>query len=449
MSIQLSEKSPLLKDSFCFGTATAAFQIEGGIADRNPCNWDYFCEQKGKIADNSNGVVACDHIHRWREDFEILRAMGVDAYRFSISWPRVMDSAGNVCQKGVDLYLAMLDWLNDNDIKPFVTLYHWDLPLHLDQRGGWLDRQTAYRFAEYVDAITRLFGDRVYSYATLNEPFCSAYLGYETGVHAPGISDVRAGRAAGHHLLLAHGLGMQVLRKNAPQAMNGIVLNISPTYPASNAEQDVLAAELADQQLNQWLFQPILDGSYPEALNLLPEGSYPPVQDGDLDIISQPLDFLGINYYFREIYESDQCGGYQPIAVKPPPTTDMGWEIYPAGLTDTLMDLQQKYQLPPLFITENGAAMPDVVTNGVVNDTTRAQYIQDHLLALEQAVLQGVDVRGYFAWSLLDNFEWAEGYSKRFGLVHVDYETQQRIVKYSGDAFKQLLLSRPHQQHRL
>lgn len=440
--IHIPAHSPLLHPDFCFGTATASFQIEGGAAFRDECIWDRFCQREGAIADGSNGDIACDHYHRWRDDLALLQTLGVDAYRFSVSWPRVMDAAGNLRQEGVDFYLRLLDELNQLGIKPFVTLYHWDLPQFLEDKGGWLNRETAYRFQDYVNKITQVFGNRVYSYVTLNEPFCSAYLGYEIGIHAPGIVGSENGKLAGHHLLLAHGLGLQVLKQNSPDTLNGIVLNITPAYPASDSVEDREAAKLADDMLNQWFFQPVLEGKYPEAVLAQFPADQSPIKDGDLALISQQNDFIGINYYSREIYQHDPVSGFVAITEKPNPLTDMGWEIYPQGLTDVLLQLHQQYSLPPIMITENGAAMVDEVQHGEVNDVERVRYIQEHLLALESAIKQGVDVRGYFAWSLLDNFEWAEGYKKRFGIVHVNYETQQRTLKQSGKAYRDMLMSR-------
>lgn len=442
MTIHLGDQSPLMKRDFCFGVATASFQIEGGIAHRDPCIWDTFCKIDGAIADASDGSVACDHYHRWEQDFALIESLGVDAYRFSISWPRVMDSNGQLKPEGVAFYLKQLTWLNQKGIKAFVTLYHWDLPQFIEENGGWLNRETAYLYEHYVDQITQAFGDKVYSYATFNEPFCSAYLGYEIGIHAPGITGAKNGRAAAHHILLAHGLGMQVIRRNAPSAQAGIVLNITPTYAASSKEEDVTAATLADTLLNQWLFQPVLKGSYPDEVMRIPQGAAPPVENGDMEIISQPIDYLGINYYTREVYESDGAAGFQAISEKQGAITDMGWEVFPQGLTDVLVNLNQTYDLPPLYITENGAAMPDEKINGEINDVERVDYFQTHLLAVQEAMLQGVDVRGYFAWSLMDNFEWAEGYVKRFGIVYVDYETQERTLKFSGVCYQNLLHAR-------
>lgn len=442
MTISIQSNSPLFKREFCFGTATAAYQIEGGIEHRLECIWDRFCSVKGNISDKSNGAVACDHFHRWREDLMLLKSLGVDAYRFSISWPRVINENGGLRQEGVDFYLGILDWLNLNGIKPFVTLYHWDLPQYLEGEGGWLNRETAYRFKDYVDKISRVFGDRVYSYATLNEPFCSAYLGYETGVHAPGIVGAKSGKQAGHHLLLAHGLGMQVLQSNSPNSLNGIVLNITPAYSASSSAKDIQASKLADEMLNQWFFCPTLTGEYPETFNALPHDVFPDIQENDMALISQPNDYIGINYYTREVYKATEDGRYQSVSSKNDVVTEMGWEIFPQGLTDVLVNLHREYSMPPIFITENGAAMKDNIIDGEIDDRERTAYLEAHLLAVEAAMKQGVDVRGYFAWSLLDNFEWAEGFTKRFGIIHVDYETQKRSFKNSARAYQGMLFSR-------
>lgn len=442
MKLHIEEGSPLRNRDFLFGAATASFQIEGAADSRDPCIWDVFCRMDNTIRDGSNGDVACDHFNRWREDVALLVELGVDAYRFSISWPRVMDEHGNLRSEGITFYARLLDALAEHNIKAFVTLYHWDLPQHLEDKGGWLNRDTAYAFQHYVDKVSRALSDRVYSFATLNEPFCSAYLGYEVGIHAPGKTGVANGRAAAHHLLLAHGLGMQVLRKNAPNCLNGIVLNVWPCFPATNDPRDVLAARRADELLNQWYFQPILQGEYPRLLASLPEEYHPPIHSGDLQIISADIDFLGINYYTREVYMHDDELGFKVKEQKTLPLTEMGWEIYPSGLLLVLDELNRRYRLPPVYITENGAAMADTLEGDQVKDADRTDYYQRHLNAVEDALKQGIDVRGYFAWSLLDNFEWAEGYAKRFGIVYVDYETQQRYIKDSGKAYKAFLHSR-------
>ncbi|MBQ4833168.1 beta-glucosidase [Pseudoalteromonas sp. MMG010] len=440
-SLSLPQHSTMLDKSFVYGVATASFQIEGGSADRLPCIWDTFCDTKGKIADNSNGHVACDHYTHWREDIALIDSLGVDAYRLSISWPRVISQDGKLNPVGVKFYTDILDELQHRDIKAYVTLYHWDLPQHLEDNGGWLNRETAYAFEHYVDLITTAFGDKVHSYATLNEPFCSAYLGYEIGVHAPGIKGAKFGRQAAHHLLLAHGLGMKVLAKNSPNTLNGIVLNFTPCYSVSQSDADLKATAYADDYMNQWYMKPVMDGAYPDIINQLPIEVRPTILPGDMEIISQPLDFLGINFYTRLYYKASDTAPYEELAHQFP-RTDIGWEIYPQALTDLLVTLNETYTLPAVYITENGAAMADKLENAKVNDQDRLDYYQQHLNAVHNAIEQGVRVHGYFAWSLMDNFEWAEGYLKRFGIVYVDYATQQRTIKKSGLAYRDLISNR-------
>jgi len=439
--LSLPANSPLLSKEFTFGVATASFQIEGGADDRLPCIWDTFCATPGKIADNSDGLVACDHYNNWPNDIALIDSLGVDAYRLSISWPRVMTADGHLNPVGVKFYTDILDELKRRNIKAFVTLYHWDLPQYLEDDGGWLNRNTAYEYAKYVDLISTAFGERVHSYATLNEPFCSSYLGYEIGVHAPGIVGREYGRKAAHHLLLGHGLAMQVLAKNCPNALNGIVLNFTPCYPVSQSDADLQATAFADDYINQWYMRPVMEGKYPDIINQLPPEQRPDIQPGDMEIIAQPLDYLGVNFYTRLHYQASDTDFYHELPHQGP-LTDIGWEIYPQALTDLLVSLNEKYTLPPIYITENGAAMADTIQNGEVNDVDRINYYQDHLNALHNATEQGVVVDGYFAWSLMDNFEWAEGYLKRFGIVYVDYQTQQRTVKASGLAYSKLITSR-------
>ena len=439
--LSLPSGSPLLAKNFTFGVATASFQIEGGVNHRLPCIWDTFCAKEGKIADNSNGDVACNHFSYWKDDIALIDSLGVDAYRLSISWPRVITKDGTLNADGVKFYTDILDELKRRNIKAFVTLYHWDLPQHLEDEGGWLNRNTAYQFAHYTDLITKALGDRVHSYATLNEPFCSAFLGYEIGVHAPGIKGREYGRKAAHHLLLGHGLAMQVLAKNSPNTLNGIVLNFTPCYPVTQSQEDLQATEFADNYINQWYMQPVMQGKYPDIIDQLPSEHRPDIKEGDMEIIAQPLDYLGVNFYTRMHYQASDTDYYDELPHKAP-MTDIGWEIYPKALTELLVSLNQKYTLPPIYITENGAAMADELIDGTVNDTDRIAYYHEHLNALHNAIEQGVRVDGYFAWSLMDNFEWAEGYLKRFGLVHIDYNTQKRTVKASGQAYCSLITSR-------
>ncbi|MBH0074585.1 beta-glucosidase [Pseudoalteromonas sp. SWYJ118] len=439
--ISLPFNSPLLTKDFVYGVATASFQIEGGYEHRLPCIWDTFCSTAGKIADNSHGHIACDHYNNWQQDIDLIESLGVDAYRLSISWPRVMTQDGKLNPVGVKFYTDILDELKRKNIKAFVTLYHWDLPQHLEDEGGWLNRKTAYAFEKYVELITNAFGTRVYSYATLNEPFCSAFLGYEIGIHAPGLVGKQYGKKAAHHLLLAHGLAMNVLNKTSPNTQNGIVLNFTPAYPLTDNQQDIDSAKYADDYLNQWYMKPIMDGKYPDIINQLPSDHLPDIHPGDMELISQPIDYLGINFYTRQVYKAHPTDIYEPIAPTGP-LTDMGWEVYPQSFTDLLVSLNKTYTLPPIYITENGAAMPDTYNNGEVNDLDRLNYYNDHLNAVHNAIEQGVVIDGYFAWSLMDNFEWAEGYLKRFGIVYVDYKTQQRTIKNSGLAYKELISKR-------
>jgi len=440
-TLSLPSGSKMLSDDFLYGVATASFQIEGGINNRLPCIWDTFCNTPGKVADSSTGEVACDHFSNWKQDIELIDSLGVDAYRLSISWPRVISKSGELNAEGIIFYLDILNELQRRKIKAFVTLYHWDLPQHIEDNGGWLNRETAYLFAHYADKISRAFSGKVHAYATLNEPFCSAFLGYEVGVHAPGIIGKEYGKKAAHHLLLAHGLAMAVLKKNSPNTLNGIVLNFTPCYPETEASADVIAAAFADDYFNQWYIKPLFDREYPAIMSQLPADNHPEVHEGDMEIIAHEMDFLGVNFYTRAIYRADE--DEQFLQIDPPePRTDIGWEIYPKAFTELLVSLNEKYMLPPVYITENGAAMADKLVDGVVNDNDRIDYYHNHLNAVNDAIEQGVQINGYFAWSLMDNFEWAEGYLKRFGIVYVDYETQERIVKSSGLAYKNLITNR-------
>ena len=439
--ISLPINSKMLKKEFIYGVATASFQIEGAADKRLPCIWDTFCAKENTVADGSNGDIACDHYNRWNEDIELIDSLGVDAYRLSISWPRVITESGELNPEGVEFYLNILKELKKRNIKAFVTLYHWDLPQHLEDNGGWLNRETSYKFAQYVHLITVAFGDLVHSYATLNEPFCSAFLGYEIGVHAPGKVGREFGKKAAHHLLLAHGLAMSVLAKNSPNTLNGIVLNFTPAYAVDDKNENILAASFADDYYNQWYIKPIFDGKYPEILQELPDNCHPEIHPGDMEIISHSVDFLGINFYTRSVYKASDEDYFEEL----PATgklTDIGWEVYPQAFTELLQSLNERYDLPPIYITENGAAINDKIVDNEVVDQDRIDYYQEHLLAVNDAIESGVNIQGYFAWSLMDNFEWAEGYLKRFGIVYVDYESQIRTIKNSGHAYKTLISNR-------
>jgi beta-glucosidase len=440
--LALPYDSKMLDEEFIFGVATSSFQIEGARATRLDSIWDTFCAQENTISDHTHGDVACDHINRWQEDVQLICDLGVDAYRFSISWPRVMHQDGSVNEVGFAFYEHLVDALKAQGKKVFVTLYHWDLPQYLEDEGGWLNRNTAVEFAKYCDAISARLGSKVDAYTTLNEPFCAGYLSYELGIHAPGLTGKKNGRQASHHLLLAHGLAMQVLRKNCPDADLGIVINIHPGYPQTDSAADIEATKMGGEYLFYWYLDPLLKQCYPSVMDKLTDAEKPDIQDGDMAIIGQPLDFIGMNYYTRNVYTMDDNGWF---SIVPPPAgnlTEMGWEIVPGAMTDMLVSLNNEYPLPPMFITENGAAMPDKLVGKQVDDQDRIDYFQSHFLAVHNAMEQGVNIKGYFAWSLLDNFEWAEGYSKRFGLIYIDYETQERIWKDSAIAYKNMLTSR-------
>lgn len=443
--IELPSSSRLLGSNFTFGVATASFQIEGATqADgRLPSIWDEFCARQGNVKNGDTGMPACDHYNRWQDDIELIRDLGVDAYRLSVAWPRVMTKDGQPNTKGLDFYKQLLDRLQEYGIRSFVTLYHWDLPQHLQERGGWLNRDTAYRFQDYASLVSRELGDRVDTYATLNEPWVSAILGHEVGIHAPGMTDARLARQAGHHMLLAHGLGMQTLRQEAPKAQAGLVLNMGPNTPLTQRYDDRAAAMIGEASMNHWFLEPALEGRYPELFARIHPELMPQVLPGDMDIISQKVDFIGINYYTRGIVSFDNAQWVKGHEAKGAEITDFGWEVYPQGLTDLLVDLDAQYDLPPLMITENGMAGDDHLDQGRVHDEQRCRYLQSHLHAVHDAIEQGVDVRGYFAWSLMDNFEWAEGYSKRFGMVYIDYDTQQRTLKDSARLFADFLKQRP------
>jgi len=432
---------------FTWGVATSAFQIEGAsTADgKGPSIWDTFCRNPANIKDASNGDVACDHYHRYREDVGIMAGLGVDAYRFSMAWARVQPTGkGAWNEKGFDFYSRLLDALEEKGIAAHLTLYHWDLPQGLQDEGGWLSRDTAYRFADYAREVARRFGNRLASIATHNEPWCTANLGYGNAQFAPGVTDAKQAVQVSHHLLLSHGLAMQAMRAENPKAALGIVLNQWTSDPATDSAADRALAELEWARSVQWFMDPIFKGRYPELALRAHGANAPTVFDGDFDIIRQPLDFLGVNYYFRHYASAETPPRTAPAALG---VTDMGWEIYPQGLTELLVKLNGEYTLPPIYITENGMAAPDSVEQGQVTDTIRIRYVQQHLAALQAAINQGVDVRGYFLWSLMDNFEWNSGYAKRFGIVYVDYATQQRIRKASALWYRDFVAAQ-HLQRR-
>jgi beta-glucosidase len=431
---------------FTWGAATSAHQIEGAWDEdgKGESIWDRFNHTPGNIANGDTGDVACDHYHRWREDVALMKEMGLHAYRFSISWPRLLpEGRGRVSAAGVDFYSRLVDALLEAGIQPFATLYHWDLPQALQDQGGWPARTTAQAFVEYAGLASQKLGDRVNHWITLNEPFVSAIVGYLQGRHAPGHSDLGEALAAAHHLMLAHGWAVPTIRRNSPGAQVGITLNLSPHIPASPSAADRAAAWAGDGILNRWFLDPIAARGYPADIIRYHGRAMDFVEADDLDAIAVPINFLGVNYYSREVVRSTKIPKNEnaPRSVSPNPNrTDMGWEVYPEGLHALLGRLHFDYRFPAFYVTENGAAYRDRLgDDGRVEDPLRIRYLKEHLLAAAQAIAAGVPLRGYFAWSLMDNFEWAHGYSKRFGLIYVDYPTQRRVPKASASWYRRII----------
>lgn len=441
----MNNRSALPSD-FLWGAATSAFQIEGSpSADgRLPSIWDDFGRTPGAVEGGDTGEVACDSYRRWPEDLDLLRQLGVTSYRFSIAWPRIQPTGrGPANVAGLDHYDQMVDDLLEAGIRPFTTLYHWDLPSALQHTGGWTSRETSYRFAEYATIVAERLGDRVIEWVTLNEPLCSAWIGHMEGRMAPGMRDLRSAVHASHHLLLAHGLAVQALRSVAAKTPSvGIVNNLSPCEPATDMPADIEAAMRADGHTNRWWLDPLVGRGYPVDMVEL-YGIELPVRQGDMETIATPLDFIGLNYYFRQKIAADPTVatlGFRQVPVEGAATTALDWEVHPAGLAEMLLRLTKDYDAPPLYVTENGSAWADEAdANGYVADHERTAYLLDHVDAVADAVAQGAPVRGYFAWTLLDNFEWAHGYRPRFGLAHVDYATQRRVLKLSGETYRDLI----------
>lgn len=458
MSILQNQPVPLLLPAnvikafpprFSWGAATASYQIEGATHEdgRGSSIWDDFAATPGKVYQHENGDVAADHYHRVDEDTDLMAQLGLSAYRFSIAWPRILpEGRGTINPAGLDFYDRLVDTLLAKGIQPFATLYHWDLPSTLQQAGGWLNRDTASAFADYAELVAQRLGDRVASWITLNEPWCSAYLGYGNGQHAPGLKDRQAAITAAHHLLLGHGLAVPRIKAHlAEGAQVGITLNLTQVYAADERPETLRDVALADAFSNGWFLDPLLRGHYPAQLFENLALAEPPIQEGDLATISTPIDFLGVNCYSRQLIRGSE---QQPLAdrcasVVPVPSacyTEMAWEIYPQGLRDLLIHLHRDYAVPALYVTENGAAFKDEWDGGdLVHDPRRVDYLRSHITGVAEALEQGVPLKGYFVWSLLDNFEWAEGYSKRFGVIYVDYPTQRRVFKESGRWYAELL----------
>ena len=436
---------------FVWGAATSAFQIEGGADEggRGESIWDRFTATPGKVVNGDDGRVACDSYHRYRDDVRLLRGLGLSGYRFSIAWPRVLpDGRGRINTAGLDFYDALVDELLANDIEPFVTLYHWDLPQTLEDRGGWPARETVDAFVEYTEVVAARLGDRVRHWITLNEPWVIAWLGYGIGQHAPGRKSDADAVAAAHHVLVAHGRAVEVLRRDAAGARVGITLDLVPMQPATSAQADTRAAREEDTLRNRWFLDPVLRGEYPaearERLGLLPHGAA-----DDMGLISAPLDFLGVNYYTRQLLQAGPNNGRPRVVQREgAERTGMGWEVYPEGLYELLVRLRSEYDVPPLYITENGAAFPDERRNGLVDDSQRMSYLERHLDAVSRALADGVPVEGYFVWSLLDNFEWSLGYSERFGIVYVDLNTLERVPKASYAWYRDFIARRSRASQR-
>jgi beta-glucosidase len=436
-------------DGFLWGTATASYQIEGAVGEggRGASIWDTFSHTPGKVYRGDTGDIACDHYHRLERDLDLMSDLGLEAYRFSVAWPRVQPTgSGTPNREGLDFYRRLVDGLRQRDIVPMLTLYHWDLPQALEDRGGWTSRETSERFAEYAGIVYEALSEEVGHWITLNEPWVAAWMGYGLGVHAPGRSDSAAALAATHHLLLGHGLAMERMRSAGDDNQLGVTLNLHPGHPSRDTEADRKAARRVDGQANRLYLDPLFRGEYPEDIFSYyrergADLSF--VRDGDLQKISTPIDFLGINYYFRHsvreapVEEGSSVPfadlGARPVIPHAGEKTAMGWPVEPEGLKEMLVRIKDEYADVPIYVTENGRAVHDYIDpEGGVDDEERISYLDSHFRAAHEAMERGVDLRGYMVWSFLDNFEWAEGYSKRFGLVFVEYGTQQRVPKSSA-----------------
>ncbi|MEM9424722.1 MAG: GH1 family beta-glucosidase [Spirochaetota bacterium] len=440
----MEQRKPISED-FVWGVATAAHQVEGAAEQRGASIWDTFAKISGKVASGHNGDIACDQFHRYAEDIRLMHNLGIDSYRFSIAWPRIFPSSMTQQNpNGFDYYKRLIEKLLRHDIAPMLTLYHWDLPQYLQDNGGWGKRDTAYHFADYAETCFRALGDSVTQWITLNEPFCSAYLGHLWGIHAPGISHKETAYRAVHHLNLGHGLAVQGFRGGGYSGQIGITHNLSAVRPATRRKADILAADRAQDQGSRMFLDPQLKGQYPERF-LSAEEITLPIQEGDMEIISAPIDFLGLNYYTEQAIAHDpytpphytqELRAYQPL-------TDFGWPIVPEGLFRLLKWVKEEYGDIPLYITENGCAAPDKLSDcgQFCSDPMRVDYLRRHFAAMKRAVREeGVNLKGYYLWSLLDNFEWAEGYHKRFGIIYVDYEnSQRRIPKDSYHYYREVI----------
>ncbi|WP_338779163.1 GH1 family beta-glucosidase [Metabacillus sp. FJAT-52054] len=434
---------------FIFGTATSSYQIEGAHNEggRTPSIWDTFCDTPGKVYEQHNGNTACDHYHRFEEDIQIIKNLGVDAYRFSIAWPRIFPKKGEYNAEGMAFYKNLAKRLQGEGIKPAVTLYHWDLPMWVHEEGGWTNRESVKWFLDYTRACFTELDHLVDSWITHNEPWCAGFLGYHQGVHAPGHTNMEEAVKAVHHMLLSHGEAVNMLKQEFSSLTPiGITLNLSPVYAASDSANDLLAANNADGYSNRWFLDPIFKGSYPaDMMNLFSKyvHSYDFIKQGDLETISVPCDFFGINYYSRAIVEFSAAQDFMSKgAYSDYEKTGMGWDIAPDEFKDLIIRLRKEYTDLPIYITENGAAYDDEVENGRVHDSLRTDYIEKHLQAVSDLNEMGMNIQGYYLWSLLDNFEWSFGYDKRFGMIYVDFDSQERIWKDSAYRYAEIIKQR-------
>ncbi|MDC7233042.1 MAG: GH1 family beta-glucosidase [Spirochaetales bacterium] len=431
---------------FIWGTATASYQIEGAWNEdgRGPSVWDTFAHTEGKIDDNTTGDKTCDHYHRFKEDVALMKKMGLKNYRLSLSWSRILpEGKGGVNQKGLDFYNDLIDELLAAGITPFITLFHWDLPQALQDAGGWANRETAYLYRDYAEIVTKALGDRVKNWMTHNEPWVHTMCGHFFGNHAPGLTDLKKALQTAHHMLLAHGLAIPVIRKNSKGCRVGLVNNLEWIEPASSSERDKAAAARHDGAFNRWYLDPLFFGSYPQDMMEWYGEDVPQIEAGDMKIISTPMDFLGVNFYTRRIMAHDSQGNFLNCRQVRYPFMRKSdyeeWENNAEGLYRLLIRLKEDYNSPELMITENGTPLQDKIENGEVHDPDRIDYLYRHMGAAWQAIADGVDLKGYFVWSFLDNFEWCLGFTKRFGLVYTDYESGKRIVKDSGRWYEKVL----------
>lgn len=434
-------------EKFLWGAATAAYQVEGAANSygRTPSIWDTFSHTKGKISNGDTGDVACDHYHKVEEDLNLMQWLGINSYRFSISWSRILpEGIGKFNQAGIDFYNQLIDGLLARNIRPLITIYHWDIPEILHNKGGWINRESVDWFSYFTSVVVEAFGDRVKDWVTINEPHCIAWFGYFRGWFPPGVKDLQSSINVAHHLLLAHGAAVKIIHEKISGAKVGISLGLTPVYPESKLPEDEAAAEFMDGYDIRWFLDPIYGRGYPQVV-IDRFKLVPPIQDGDLDTIATKTDFLGVNYYLRQVVKCDEGSPFFGVSGVDTPgaeTTDMGWEINPEALTELLLRITGDYKPNEIYITENGSAWDDQIIDGKIEDSNRIAYLNSHINAVLESKKFGAPISGYFAWSLLDNFEWTHGFSKRFGLIHVDFKTLKRTPKASAHWYKSLISNR-------